>query len=236
MAREMFGDVVDPSVSVGTKKWYTVPLSILAHVAAVIGLVVTPLVAMNGVPTPQSVIVFVPAPPAKLPAAPPPPAELPKRPPMPMTTLLVSANLIPLQAPHGIIAEPPPLRLAPESGVASALPSTVASLGAGSLSAAPPSPTQIVRPGGDIKEPRKIHDARPIYPQVALAAKVEGTVTIEATISTDGSVINMRVTRSQPLLDQAALDAVRQWRFTPTLLNGAPVEVIMNVTVNFTLH
>ena len=72
--------------------------------------------------------------------------------------------------------------------------------------------------------------------ELPLTHRVEGMVTIEATISTDGSVINTRVTRSQPLLDQAALDAVRQWKFTPTLLNGAPVEVIMTVTVNFMLH
>jgi protein TonB len=98
------------------------------------------------------------------------------------------------------------------------------------------SPPQIVRPGGDIKEPRKTHEARPVYPPVAIAARVEGVVIINATIGTDGSVVNVRVTRSVPLLDQAALDAVRQWRFTPTLLNGVPVEVLMAVTVNFTLH
>ena len=159
MAHEMFSDVVDPSVSAGTRKWYTVPLSILAHVAAVIATVVTPLVAMNGVPSPQSVIVFVPPPPAKLPSVPPPPAELPKRPLLPMVTFPVSTNPIPLQAPDGITAEPLPPRLAPEGGVG-ALPSTVAKLGAGSLSAPAP-PTQIVRPGGDIGVLRPDRGARP---------------------------------------------------------------------------
>jgi protein TonB len=65
---------------------------------------------------------------------------------------------------------------------------------------------------------------------------VSGIVIIEATIGKDGSVRDARVLRSVPLLDQAALDAVRQWRFTPTLLNNEPVEVIMTVTVNFTLN
>ena len=93
-----------------------------------------------------------------------------------------------------------------------------------------------MRVGGDIKEPRKIHDVKPIYPQIAMTAKVQGVVIIEATIGKDGSVTNAKILRSQPLLDQAALDAVKQWKFTPTLLNGVPVDVIMTVTVNFTLQ
>jgi protein TonB len=93
-----------------------------------------------------------------------------------------------------------------------------------------------VRVGGDIKEPKKIKDAKPVYPQVAMAAKVEGMVIIEATIGKDGSVQDAKVLRHVPLLDQAALDAVKEWKFTPTTLNGQPVEVLMTVTVNFTLH
>ena len=164
MAREMFDG---RSIAVGTDRWYSVPLSVLIHVVALAALVVVPLVAMNGVPTPESVIVFAVTP------APPPP---------------------------------------------------------------PPPPPQIVPVGGDIKEPRKIRDVRPVYPQVAMAARVEGIVIIQATISKEGSVIDAKVLRSQPLLDQAALDAVTQWTFTPTTLNGVPVEVLMTITVNFTLR
>ena len=65
---------------------------------------------------------------------------------------------------------------------------------------------------------------------------MQGVVIVEATIGPDGKVSDARVLRSIPLLDQAALDAVRQWVFTPTLLNGVPVPVIMTVTVNFTLQ
>ena len=64
---------------------------------------------------------------------------------------------------------------------------------------------------------------------------MQGVVIVELVVDVDGNVRNAQVIRSQPLLDQAALDAVRQWRFTPTLLNGVPVEVIMAVTVPFTL-
>ena len=92
-----------------------------------------------------------------------------------------------------------------------------------------------VRVGGDIAEPKKIKDVKPAYPPVAQAAGVQGIVILEAIIDRDGNVREAKVLRSVPLLDQAALDAVHQWRFLPTLLNGVPVEVIMTVTVNFTL-
>ncbi len=100
----------------------------------------------------------------------------------------------------------------------------------------PPPPAAPVRIGGDIAEPTKLRDVRPVYPPIAQSARVSGIVIIEATIGRDGNVTETKVLRSIPLLDQAAVDAVRQWQFTPTLLNGVPVPVIMTVTVNFTLQ
>ncbi len=93
-----------------------------------------------------------------------------------------------------------------------------------------------VRIGGGIKQPLKIRDVRPIYPPIAQQARVQGVVILEALIDADGGVQAARVLRSIPLLDQAALDAVRQWQYTPTLVNGAPQAVIMTVTVNFTVQ
>jgi protein TonB len=93
-----------------------------------------------------------------------------------------------------------------------------------------------MRVGGDIKEPKKVRDARPLYPKIAQAAKVSGVVILEATISKEGEVRDVKVLRSIPMLDQAAIEAVRQWRYTPPLLNNVPVDVIMTVTVNFTLN
>jgi protein TonB len=92
-----------------------------------------------------------------------------------------------------------------------------------------------VRVGGNIRPPTKTRNINPVYPQIAQSARVQGVVIIEATISPTGKVVDARVLRSIPLLDQAALDAVRQWEYTPTLLNGVPVPVIMTVTVQFTL-
>jgi protein TonB len=90
-----------------------------------------------------------------------------------------------------------------------------------------------VRVGGRIRAPNKIKDVKPVYPAIARSAGVAGVVTIEATIGPDGKVIDTKVVRSIPLLDQAALDAVRQWEYTPTLLNGVPVPVLVTVTINF---
>jgi TonB family protein len=95
-----------------------------------------------------------------------------------------------------------------------------------------------VRIGGNIRPPRKLEDVRPIYPQSMRDAGLEGVVPLGATIGADGSVTSVRVIGSNPHPDfaNAAVDAVRQWRFSPTLLNGDAVEVFMNVTVRFSLQ
>ena len=104
------------------------------------------------------------------------------------------------------------------------------------LAAAAEGPKKPLRIGGNIKQPTKVKDVKPVYPAIAQSARVQGVVIIEATIGPNGAVQEAKVLRSIPLLDAAALDAVRQWQFTPTTLNGVPVPVIMTVTVNFTLQ
>jgi protein TonB len=100
--------------------------------------------------------------------------------------------------------------------------------------AAPPAQTPI-RPHSGIRAPEKIVHVAPLYPPLARASHVHGIVIIEATIDVRGNVESARVLRSVALLDQAALDAVRQWKFSPTLLNGVAVPIVMTVTVNFRL-
>jgi len=92
---------------------------------------------------------------------------------------------------------------------------------------------QIYRVGGDIRPPQKLVDVRPQYPLDALTAGTGGVVILEATIDEVGGVTEVKVLRSIPALDQAAIDAVRQWRFMPTAVNGQAVAVQMTVTVNF---
>ena len=91
-----------------------------------------------------------------------------------------------------------------------------------------------VRVGGKIQPPTKIKDVKPVYPAIAQSARISGVVTVEATIGPDGKVIAAKVVRSVPMLDQAALDAVQQWEYTPALLNGQPVPVVVTATINFT--
>ena len=96
-------------------------------------------------------------------------------------------------------------------------------------------PVEAVRIGGSIPEPRKLKNVSPVYPPDAIQARVQGVVVLECTISTSGKVVKTRVLRGIPLLSEAAVAAVEQWEYTPTLLNGVPVPVIMTVTVNFKL-
>ena len=106
----------------------------------------------------------------------------------------------------------------------------------GGLPDAPPPKAEPVRVGGNIKPPTKIRDQTPLYPDIAKQARVQGIVILEAIIDPNGNVTNVRVLRSIPLLDQSAIDAVRRWKYEPTLLNGVPVPIVMTVTVNFSLN
>lgn len=91
-----------------------------------------------------------------------------------------------------------------------------------------------LRVGGQVRPPVRIKEVPPVYPAIAKSAQVQGDVVIEATIDEAGKVADAKVVKSVPLLDQAALDAVRQWEYRPSLLNGVPTPVVMTVTVKFT--
>jgi len=104
--------------------------------------------------------------------------------------------------------------------------------GVGTPSPAPPAP---VRTGGAIRPPLKVRNVAPPYPEVARAAHVQGDVVLDCTISNEGRVVDVKVLSGPILLQAAAVDAVRQWLYRPTLLNGVPVPVVMTVTVRFAL-
>src|SRR5262245_38557323 len=94
-------------------------------------------------------------------------------------------------------------------------------------------PARPVRIGGDVKEPRPIKMTPPVFPVLASKARVSGTVVLEATLTEQGTVEAIRVVSGHPLLVQAAIDCVKEWRYEPTLLNGVPVPVILTARVNF---
>jgi protein TonB len=239
--RDMFGDIVHPSVKVGSRKWYTVPLSITVHCVLIGAIMIIPLMASDILPTPTVIMAFAAASPPPAPPPPPPPAPKTGQPPPPQVE--VHPQAAPIEAPKEI---------APETEVDAVTRNAIATVEANTLDGLagsmfdgrdvapppppPPLPPAPVRVGGQVQRPTKIKDVNPLYPPIAQTARVQGTVIIEATIGVDGNVTDTRVLRSVPLLDQAALDAVKQWQFTPTTLNRQPVPVIMTVTVTFTLR
>jgi protein TonB len=87
--------------------------------------------------------------------------------------------------------------------------------------------------GGSVIQANQLVRVNPVYPQLAKQARIQGVVVLEAEISTEGSIDNLRVISGHPLLTQAAMDAVKQWKYKPTLLNGEPVPVVTTITVNF---
>lgn len=99
----------------------------------------------------------------------------------------------------------------------------------------PPAAAKPVRVGGDIAEPRLVHRVNPEYPPIAISARKEGVVILEATVDANGAVDPVKVLRSEPLLDKAAVDAVKQWRYAPLQLNGIAHPFILTVTVSFNL-
>ena len=102
---------------------------------------------------------------------------------------------------------------------------------------APPASAGVVRVGGNIKQPTKVFNVAPVYPAAMQAAGLEGNVKLDVLIATDGTVASVQVVSAQvhPAFAAAAATAVKQWRFTPTLLNGQPVEVEMTASISFNL-
>lgn len=236
MPHELFEEIAAPTARRNVRSPYTIGVSIVAHVIAIAAIVITPILAVDAVPAPATVIgVFVP--PKALPPPPPAPRIAP-----PDSTTRTEVPAVSYEAPVGVHPErvetPPSIASnAVEGGSPFGLIESV-----GSAPAPPPPPPVVPRPpgpvriGGDIREPQKVHNVAPVYPSLARQVRVQGTVVIQAVIGVDGSVREAQVQSSVPLLDQAALDAVRQWRYRPTLLNGVAVPVIMTVSVRFTLQ
>lgn len=235
MPRDLFSDIVRPSIQLRSRKSSAFPLAVVVHLAGLLVLIIAPLVATDILPVPHRVLEFVPI--AAAPAPPPPAA-----PPSAVSSAsarAASPDAAPLEAPDRIGEEVEPVGAGVEAfGVPGGVPGGI-DLGVELPPAPPPPPAvarQPLRPGGAIKSPKKIKEVLPVYPAIARAARVGGTVILEAIIDETGSVRDVRVLRSIPLLDAAAIDAVRQWQFTPALLNGQPVPVVMTVTVAFTLR
>ena len=217
----------------------------MLHSVLIAAVAVVPLLYYDAVPEPRALRAFFVTP---LEIQPPPP------PPPPAPGVRRTARTAPRIAseqPSGFVAPIDiPTQIRPDEGLDLGVPGGVPGgveggvpggvvggvVGGLPQSVAPPPPEVApIRVGGRIKEPVKIKDVRPHYPKLAEHAHVQGVVILECVISPRGTVFDVKVLRGVPLLDQAAVEAVRQWVYTPTLLNGVPVPVIMTVTVVFRL-
>ena len=200
-------------------------LSFLAHSAMIGAATVVGILATTGLPEPPGSTSFIMA--AAV-------ASDVQSPPAARTQPSASAtnpDAAPVEEPDGMTPVPRDLPDAAPDGFG-------AIVGAGDpvgdlFGTLPPPP--VLRVGGVVRPPQKVHHVAPVYPAIAQSSRVTGTVILEALIAEDGSVGDVKVLRSVALLDSAAVEAVRQWRFTPTLLNGVPVQVILVVTIAFTL-
>ena len=234
---------VDPVIR--KRRGLAFPASMGLHVAGAVALVVVPLLLGDALPEPGGGTRAFFVEPMAVPPPPPPPP--------PAASPATSARVAPKVAaavPAGFVAPiEVPSEITPEEsldlggveggvagGVEGGVPGGVVGGVVGGLpDAPPPPPVKAVRVGGDIREPRKVVHVAPVYPELALKAGVKGVVIIEATIDARGRVVNATVLRSIPVLDEAALEAVRKWVYTPTLLSGVPTPVIITVTVRFEL-
>lgn len=239
MPRTFFDQVLVTPPRRRSRSWVTAG-SVVLHIVALGMFFVLPLTAAFSLPdvqTPLEPLMIATAMPL-----PPEPAPVPQQ---PSAVPQANPDAAPLESPDTVTREVPrptgstmPPVPGGLPGVSTGAPYT-GLLGPRSVGTALPDPPrppeQPRRPGGDIVPPQRTVYKPPVYPQAAVAARIEGIVILEAIIDAQGAVQDVKVLRSLPMLDRAAIDAVRQWRYQPTRLNGQAIPIIMTVTVNFSL-
>jgi protein TonB len=234
-----------------TKKPVTVMFAVVIQIAVITVLAIIPMIWFDVLPAAQLGSMLV---------APPPPLP----PPPPAAPVVKVVKVIPRQFDNGILTVPKVIpkrvvvinedELPPASSVVGVAGSVGGSgdvlgsvlgniVGAGP-SVAPPPPPQTkridlaprrIQVGGNVQSARLIRQPRPVYPALAKQARISGVVRLSAVISKDGTIQELQAINGHPLLIPAALEAVKQWVYRPTLLNGEPVEVQTQIDVNFIL-
>jgi protein TonB len=233
--------------AVKTEDWKkaTLPIAYILEIIIIGITVIIPLIYTDALPKAQ-LMTFLVAPPPP-PPPPPPPAQAP-----PVVVHKVSmADLMkaPTVIPKTIarMKNQPVQSAGVVGGVSGGVPGgqmggVLGGIIGGVTSGPPPPPPppkpktpQRIRVGGQVEAAKLIFKPTPEYPPLAKMARIQGSVKLEAIISKDGTIQDLKVLSGHPLLVKAALDAVKQWRYQPTLLNGEPVEVVTEIDVNFTL-
>ena len=232
-----------------TRKSSAVILSFGGQILVVIVLILIPLIYTDTLPRAQLTSFLV---------APPPPPPPPPAPPKIVKVIPRQFDAGKLMAPKSIPKEianikeeelPPPSSAGVVGGVPGGVPGGTPGGVMGIIgsvpTAAPPHPPvkeaprpaspQRIRVGGQVQAANLIRKVTPVYPPLAKQARIQGVVHFTAIIGKDGTIQNLTLISGHPLLVEAARQAVSQWQYRPTLLNGDPVEVVTQIDVNFTL-
>ncbi|HKZ32631.1 MAG TPA: energy transducer TonB [Vicinamibacteria bacterium] len=226
------------------RKSATFFISLLLHSLLVVAVAILPLLYYDALPSQEALKAFFVQP---LEVAPPPP---PPPPPSGARAVARPAPRIEMREPTGFVAPiEVPSEIKPEEaldlgveggvagGVEGGVPGGVIGGVVGGLpSGAPPPPARVVRIGGQIAQPRIIRKVEPVFPDLAVQSRISALVILEAEVDVRGRVRNVKVLRGHPLFDESAMQAVKQWRYQPLLLNGEPTGFILTVTVNFNLR
>jgi protein TonB len=233
------------AASVAGRRGATFTVSFVVHTVLVVAVVIVPLLYQDILPVPsEAVRAFFVTPTQVAPPPPPPPPPpaagarvVPKAPvaaPLPDPSKFTAPVEVPQELPKeemlsfGVEGGVP-------GGVEGGVPGGVVGGIVGGLPTEAPPPAKVVRVGGQLRAPKVVHRVSPEYPPLAQAARLQALVILEAHVDTSGRVQSVTVLRGQPLFDEAAMAAVKQWRYMPLLLNGQPTEFILTVTVNFNL-
>jgi protein TonB len=229
-------------VETNDKKRYTVVLSLLIQVIALAALIVVPLIYTQVLPRAQLRSVFAaPTPPP--PALPKPPIETPVRtttPPRSFDITRIDRVVRPIQVSHvADLSAPAPVS---DPGVGGDPFGTGDPLPGPALKPPdPPTPAPVPKPANkpiriaSMEASQLIYKVQPAYPPLARTTHIQGEVQFTAVISKSGAIEHLQLVHGHPMLVHAAEEAILQWRYKPTLLNGEPVEVITEITVHFTL-
>lgn len=238
----MFEDsLIESGNKLRTKRGRTTTFSFILE-AVVIGIMVLiPLLFTEALPKAQLMMALVAPPPPPPPPPPPAPVHVVKQ----VETDIVNNQLrTPTKIPKKVEIikeeEAPPPSMGVVGGVPGGVPGgqmngVIGGIIGNTPVAVPKVAVQRVRVSAGVTQGMVIRKVQPTYPPLARTARVQGSVVLAAIIGKDGTIQNLHVISGHPLLTQAALDAVKQWRYRPYILNGEPVEVDTQVTVNFNL-
>ena len=236
----MFDELVESSpVGKKTNKGWTIFVSTAIQVLCVLVLILIPLIYTEALPRAMMATLLIAPPPP--PPPPPPPAAVEVKVIKPVARLLTQGRLMqPRAIPKNVVvfreAELPP-EPPPGMGVFGGVENLLGGLGEGASGGPAPPPRQLQRQkiGGQVQAAKIVTQPQPIYPPLARQARIQGRVVLHAIIDKDGRVSELQVVSGHPLLVKAALDAVQNWRYQPTILNQEPVEVDTTIDVNFVL-